>query len=340
MSGDDGKPNAHGRAVMSMTRRRTLLLTATPVRRRLRELYTLVTMIRPGFLGTMADFVTRFETPTSHGEIERRALRAILESIMIRQRRRDLTEISFPECAYRTLEYTPARRDTTGNSARARVLAEYLSGLERGRSTLVFMSDASERAELAASIAKLTPGRAVTIFGGDRDERRRLSTAFHHTGGAVMLAGDSESEGMNWQTADVVIHADLPWDPCAWEQRVGRVYRLGQRARRIEIVHMIVPGSRDEAVLRLFRDDLGLFELAVGETASLLDHLPDPADRNVKLQIEKAFHHARVHPGVRDSERVHAALDDYRQVVACGREAYASTCRQSDALDEIFGLNP
>ena len=153
--------------------------------------------------------------------------------------------------------------------------------------------------------------RPIILFGGDRSERRQATAMFQQQADAVLVAGDTGSEGMNWQAARVVIHGDLPWSPSTWEQRVGRVYRLGRRAGDVEIVHVIEENGRDEAVLDLFEYDLKLFELAIGEVASLLDYVPDPADRDMEACIESAFRSARVRSSSKNLERARAALDGY-----------------------------
>jgi SNF2 family DNA or RNA helicase len=76
--------------------RRLLLLTATPVNNDLRELFNLVTLLRPGTLGTFSMFRRRFvargdrRIPRNTAELSRR-----LAQVMIRTRRQD-TAIRFP----------------------------------------------------------------------------------------------------------------------------------------------------------------------------------------------------------------------------------------------------
>ena len=60
----------------------------------------------------------------------------------------------------------------------------------------------------------------------------------------VLVATDVASEGLNLQVANVVIIYDLPWSPIKLEQRVGRVWRIGQR-RPVE-VYILALGSDDE----------------------------------------------------------------------------------------------
>ncbi|MBO8142703.1 MAG: DEAD/DEAH box helicase [Firmicutes bacterium] len=98
------------RFVSAIRRRYCLLLTATPVQNDLRELYNLVTLIRPGQLGTYRQFQSRFmldkRTPRNAAE-----LRAALRSCIIRNKRGPGT-IEFPPRRVRgvPVELSPAER--------------------------------------------------------------------------------------------------------------------------------------------------------------------------------------------------------------------------------------
>ena len=83
--------------------RNLLLLTATPVQNDLRELYNLVTLLRPGAVGTFAQF--RAEFMTAGDRLKPRntdKLRSLLSSVMIRAQRAN-TQIKFPRRQVKTL---------------------------------------------------------------------------------------------------------------------------------------------------------------------------------------------------------------------------------------------
>ncbi len=44
----------------------------------------------------------------------------------------------------------------------------------------------------------------------------------------VLLCTDAAAEGLNLQTADLLVNFDLPWNPMKVEQRIGRIDRIGQ----------------------------------------------------------------------------------------------------------------
>jgi SNF2 family DNA or RNA helicase len=89
-----------------------LLATATPVQNDMRELYNLVTLVRPGTVGTFSQF--RRDFLSGHDKRAPRntpRLRSLLESVMIRTRRSD-TDLEFAPRKVETLwvPQTPAER--------------------------------------------------------------------------------------------------------------------------------------------------------------------------------------------------------------------------------------
>ncbi|MEM6451760.1 MAG: helicase-related protein [Cyanobacteria bacterium P01_D01_bin.105] len=65
----------------------------------------------------------------------------------------------------------------------------------------------------------------------------------------VLVATDAASEGVNLQeTAHIVLHHDIPWNPAWLGQRNGRLDRHG-RAQDVLVLHFT---SEDNADLRFF----------------------------------------------------------------------------------------
>ena len=78
------------RLVRDLRTRYLLLLTATPVENRLDELYHLVNLVQPGFLGTPTEFRRRHGVSDLHTVRELPALQLRLRDVMIRHRRSEV----------------------------------------------------------------------------------------------------------------------------------------------------------------------------------------------------------------------------------------------------------
>jgi SNF2 family DNA or RNA helicase len=85
----------------------------------------------------------------------------------------------------------------------------------------------------------------VLFHGGvPADERPALIDRFHDDPDCrVFLPTDAGGVGLNLQhAAATVVNMDLPWNPAVLEQRIGRVYRLGQR-KSVQVVNFVAQGS-------------------------------------------------------------------------------------------------
>ncbi len=80
----------------------------------------------------------------------------------------------------------------------------------------------------------------------------------------VLLCTDAAAEGLNLQTADLLINFDLPWNPAKVEQRIGRIDRIGQKYREIFVANYAYAGSAEERVYGRLLSRLAEAGLIVG----------------------------------------------------------------------------
>lgn len=81
---------------------------------------------------------------------------------------------------------------------------------------------------------------------------------------SVIFCSDAASEGLNLQAANKLINIDVPWNPGRLEQRIGRIARLGQKAKSVEIVNYWYPGSVESRMYSRLLERRDLYELAIG----------------------------------------------------------------------------
>lgn len=65
----------------------------------------------------------------------------------------------------------------------------------------------------------------------------------------VFLSTDAGGTGLNLQAADCVVNFELPWNPARLNQRTGRVNRIGQKSKCVNVVNLISKGSIEEKIL-------------------------------------------------------------------------------------------
>ena len=93
----------------------------------------------------------------------------------------------------------------------------------------------------------------------------------------VLLSTESGGEGRNVQFCNTLINFDLPWNPMAIEQRIGRIHRIGQE-REVFIFNLVTSGTLEDEVLRILDEKINMFELVVGEIDAILGELDEQQD--------------------------------------------------------------
>lgn len=127
--------------------------------------------------------------------------------------------------------------------AELRTLLHQLA-VEQERKVVVFSAwrRALRLAEWAVGEPLREHGVRTTFFTGAQSQRRRDENivAFHDDPATrVLFATDAGGVGLNLQrAASCCVHFDLPWNPAVFEQRVGRVWRLGQ-TEKVDVYSLV-----------------------------------------------------------------------------------------------------
>ena len=96
-------------------------------------------------------------------------------------------------------------------------------------------------------------GLSYEYLNGDipAGERKTMIERFQHDQTLkIFLSTDAGGVGINLQRANMLINIDLPWNPAVLEQRIGRIYRLGQK-KHIQVYNFISEGSIEHRILHL-----------------------------------------------------------------------------------------
>ena len=165
------------------------------------------------------------------------ALKQMAMDVVVSGRDRKWEELS------KILQEEPVVRDASGRVRKLIVFTEH-------RDTLTYLH------QKVGNVIGI-PEAVVAIHGGTpRDERRKIQEAFRVDPNVrVLVATDAAGEGVNLQTANLMVNYDLPWNPNRLEQRFGRIHRIGQR----EVCHLwsLVAGkTREGQVYRQLLDKL------------------------------------------------------------------------------------
>ncbi|MCP4137597.1 MAG: DEAD/DEAH box helicase [bacterium] len=113
-------------------------------------------------------------------------------------------------------------------------------------------------------------------------KRNQLISDFHNNPNSrVFLSTDAGGVGLNLQCANVIINIDLPWNPAVLEQRIARIYRLGQK-KTVRVINLVSRGTIEHRILYLLEFKKSIFKgvLEEGEDTVLM------SDTNIKGFME------------------------------------------------------
>jgi hypothetical protein len=173
-------------------------------------------------------------------------------------------------------------------------------------------------------------GITVTVIhGGIPNERRweEIERFKDPRGPRVLLSSEVGSEGIDLQFCRVMANYDLPWNPMRVEQRIGRIDRVGQQAKRLSIVNFKVRGTIEERLydrlhskLERFANSLGDLEAIIGNevqrlTVELLSKELSPEEELKLMELSERVIEGRLLQvqALEESGDALIALSDYVQ---------------------------
>ena len=98
----------------------------------------------------------------------------------------------------------------------------------------------------------------------------------------VFLSTDAGGTGLNLQAADCVVNFELPWNPAKLNQRVGRVNRIGQASKCVNVVNLISKDSIEEKIMAGLQMKTDLFKGVFDGGEDTVMFSPGKTDRAVK----------------------------------------------------------
>ncbi len=68
----------------------------------------------------------------------------------------------------------------------------------------------------------------------------------------VFLSTDAGGVGLNLQAAAYLINLDIPWNPAVLEQRIGRIFRMGQK-KKVNIINLVAINTIEHRMLDVLK---------------------------------------------------------------------------------------
>ena len=108
----------------------------------------------------------------------------------------------------------------------------------------------------------------------------------------ILVSTDAGNEGIDLQTAHVLVNWDIPWSLVRLEQRMGRIHRIGQ-TRDVELYNLIATQTREgevlEVLLRNFVTAANQLDGRMFDSLSLVGELVGLSDDRLTEVLSAAF---------------------------------------------------
>jgi hypothetical protein len=110
------------------------------------------------------------------------------------------------------------------------------------------------------------PERMARIVGGPLEDKIAAMESFWDPNGArFLICTSAGGEGINLQIGHIVFNYDLPWNPMAVEQRIGRIHRYGQE-ETVQVYNLLAQDTVEEQIYALLDQKLLEIARSIGKT--------------------------------------------------------------------------
>lgn len=274
-------------AVKQIGRRTSIAVTGTPVENRLRDLWSIMDFVMPGYLGDLRDFEARYgDTDADAARLE-----PLVSPLVLRRRVQEVADelpprIDIPEILEldesEALEYEGVRaavysehgtaatlvsllrlrqfcshpgllggwrrnREYSKFARLATLLAEVFSRREKA---LVFTTFTAMADRIATTVQREFGVLSATLDGRlPVSDRQPLIDQFSSYDGpaALVLNPRAGGTGLNIAAANHVIQYNPEWNPAVEDQAAARAHRRGQ-TRPVTVRRLIVAGTVEEVM--------------------------------------------------------------------------------------------
>lgn len=152
-------------------------------------------------------------------------------------------------------------------------------------------------------------GARSVVFSGSLSMKKRaeeIRRFLEDPSTRVFFSTDAGGVGLNLQHgANCVVNLDVPWNPAVLEQRVGRVYRMGQK-ESVSAIHFISSECVEQGIFALVAQKKALFSGVFSEDTQEVRFTPDQAasfvEKMRRIVPESVSADAAEGPGVAQPE--------------------------------------
>ena len=165
--------------------------------------------------------------------------------------------------------------DAKGTALMEKIYSLRSCGIEANNKVLVF-TEFRQTQDFLIRVLNEQGLKCEKVNGSMSMEERHRALVNFRDEADVLVATDAAGESLNVQFCHIVFNYDLPWNPMALEQRIGRVDRIGQKYE-VKAFNMLTNNSVDYRIYNIIVEKLDIImeELGIDKTSDVLDSTID-----------------------------------------------------------------
>lgn len=209
-------------------------------------------------------------------------------------------------------------------------LIDEISARDKGTKVLLYTKHPATLEYIAETLRK--KNYAITEFKGGltpSEKTKRILEFKEKT--QIMISTETGSEGLNLQFCSNIINYDLPWNPMAVEQRIGRLDRIGQK-KDIYVYNLATKGTMEEHVVDLIINKMCCIGLIMGELPIILFNMGlDSSGTTGSNKFEEKLMHAFL-DSRNNLSRFATEIDKVEKEIGKGIKDYEQTKKYTSEL--------
>ncbi len=156
-------------------------------------------------------------------------------------------------------------------------IKQLLKILQEFRGKVIVFTKYRGTQQLIISILKENGFQTAEFHGALKRKEKEDQIRFFRETAQVLVSTEAGGEGRNLQFCNCIVNFDLPWNPMAIEQRIGRIHRVGQE-KDVFVYNLASRDTLEYYILDLLDRKINMFELVVGEVDMILGDIEEEAD--------------------------------------------------------------
>lgn len=207
---------------------------------------------------------------------------------------------------------------------------------------LIFTEYRSTQSYLQKALINKYGDDCVSLINGSmKHQDRRIAIQDFESKGQFLISTEAGGEGINLQSkCHVMINYDLPWNPMRLVQRIGRLYRYGQK-KRVVVFNLHSPESADDQIMNLMYERI---DQVVGDLSSVSGEFNERLGEDILgeiadlVDIQSILEEASTQGIVRTTERIEEALNKAKGAATKQRELfeYAASFDPNSRRKELY----